>query len=84
MVAGDKHTAVINAAVIYMLLKQHYSDKGSIPKKLAQSVCESGFQSVPRFSHVESGFQSVSHFSHVLEKENMIEKLAFKVSHFVF
>ena len=44
--------AVVSASMIYMLLKQYYSDKGSIPKKLAQSVCESGFQSAPRFSHV--------------------------------
>ena len=43
------NTAVVSAAMIYMLLKQYYSDKGSIPKKLAQSVCVSGFQ---RFSHV--------------------------------
>ena len=46
------NTAVVSAAMIYMLLKQYYSDKWSIPKKLAQSVCESRFQSVPRFSHV--------------------------------
>ena len=46
------NTAVVSAAMIYMLLKQYYSDKGSIPNKLAESVCESGFQSVPRFSHV--------------------------------
>ena len=35
------NTAVVSAAMIYKLLKQYYSDKGSIPKKLAQSVCES-------------------------------------------
>ena len=46
------NTVIVSAAMIYMLLKQYYSNKGSIPKKLAQSVCESGFQSVPRFSHV--------------------------------
>ena len=43
---------VVIAAMIYMLLKQYYSDKASIPKQLAQSVCEFGFQSVPRFSHI--------------------------------
>ena len=43
------NTAVVSASMIYI---QYYSDKGSIPKKLAQSVCESRFQFVPRFSHV--------------------------------
>ena len=47
------NTAVVSAVMVYMLLKTIvYSDKGCIPKKLAQSVFESGLQSVPCFSHV--------------------------------
>ena len=46
------NTAVVSAAMICMLLKQWYSDKGCFVKKLAQSIFESGFQSVLHFSHV--------------------------------
>ena len=42
----------ISAAVIYKLLKQFYCDAGCFPNNLTQSVYESVFQSVPRFSHV--------------------------------
>ena len=55
------NTAVVSAVMIYMLLKQRYSDKRCIPKKLAQSVFESGFQSVPGFSHVWLGHQYCFH-----------------------
>ena len=45
-------TTVISAAMLYNLLKQQYCDAGCLPKNLTQSVYESVFQSVPRFSHV--------------------------------
>ena len=52
MAAGDTDTTFISAAVIYKLLKQFYCDAGCFPNNLTQSVYESVFQSVPRFSHV--------------------------------
>ena len=45
------NTAVVSAVMIYMLLKQSYSDKR---KKLAQFVCKSVFQSVLHFSHIHT------------------------------
>ena len=50
--AGDTDTTVISAAMIYKLLKQLYCDEECFPNNLTQSVYESVFQSVPRFSHV--------------------------------
>ena len=43
---------IISAAMIYKLLKQFYCDAGCFPNSLTQSIYESVFQSVPRFSHV--------------------------------
>ena len=55
MAAGDTDTTVISAGMIYKLLKQLYCDAGCFPNNLTQSVYESVFQSVPRFSHVHLG-----------------------------
>ena len=63
MAAGDTDMTFISAAVIYKLLKQFYYDAGCFPNNLTQSVYESVFQSVPRFSHVRYLSQPRSCFS---------------------
>ena len=52
MAAGETDTTIISVAMICKLLKQFYCDAGCFPNSLTQSVYESVFQSVPRFSHV--------------------------------